>query len=111
MCGIVGTSWSKKAREFIIGGLEKLEYRGYDSAGIYYLDKDNKSNLIRTIERVKKLKDIMLELKLQGVSMLVSTHLLSSVEDLWDRIVIMDKGNIVLSKTKKELETPPHNGV
>ena len=58
MCGIVGTSWSKKAREFIIGGLEKLEYRGYDSAGIYYLDKDNKSNLIRTIERVKKLKDI-----------------------------------------------------
>lgn len=58
MCGIVGTSWSKKAREFIIGGLEKLEYRGYDSAGIYYIDKDNKSNLIRTIERVKKLKDI-----------------------------------------------------
>ena len=53
---------------------------------------------------IKKLKDIMLELKLQGVSMLVSTHLLSSVEDLWDRIVIMDKGNIVLSKTKKELE-------
>lgn len=53
---------------------------------------------------IKKLKDIMLELKLQGVSMLVSTHLLSSVEDLWDRIVIMDKGNIVLSKTKKELK-------
>ena len=53
---------------------------------------------------IKKLKDIMLELKLQGVSMLVSTHLLSSVEDLWDRLVIMDKGNIVLSKTKKELE-------
>ena len=53
---------------------------------------------------IKKLKDIMLELKLQGVSMLVSTHLLSSVEDLWDRIVFMDKGNIVLSKTKKELE-------
>ena len=54
---------------------------------------------------IKKLKDIMLELKLQGVSMLVSTHLLSSVEDLWDRLVIMDKGNIVLSKTKKELES------
>lgn len=54
---------------------------------------------------IKKLKDIMLELKLQGVSMLVSTHLLSSLEDLWDRLVIMDKGNIVLSKTKKELES------
>lgn len=53
---------------------------------------------------IKKLKDIMLELKLQGVSMIVSTHLLDSVEDLWDRIVIMDKGNIVLSKTRKEFE-------
>ena len=53
---------------------------------------------------IKKLKDIMLELKLQGVSMIVSTHLLDSVEDLWDRIVIMDKGNIVLSKTRKEIE-------
>ena len=36
--------------------------------------------------------------------MIVSTHLLDSVEDLWDRIVIMDKGNIVLSKTRKEIE-------
>lgn len=53
---------------------------------------------------IKKLKEIMLELKLQGVSMIVSTHLLDSVEDLWDRIVIMDKGNIVLSKTRKEIE-------
>ena len=53
---------------------------------------------------IKKLKDIMLELKLQGISMIVSTHLLDSVEDLWDRIVIMDKGNIVLSKTRKEIE-------
>lgn len=54
---------------------------------------------------IKELKNLMLELKLQGVSMIVSTHLLDSVEDLWDRIVIMDKGNIVLSKTKKELES------
>ena len=34
MCGIVGYIGAKNAQEFVIGGLEKLEYRGYDSAGI-----------------------------------------------------------------------------
>lgn len=35
MCGIVGYSGREaKAKEVILSGLEKLEYRGYDSAGI-----------------------------------------------------------------------------
>ena len=34
MCGIVGYIGAKNAQEFVIDGLEKLEYRGYDSAGI-----------------------------------------------------------------------------
>ena len=35
MCGIVGYSGNEtKAKEVILSGLEKLEYRGYDSAGI-----------------------------------------------------------------------------
>ncbi len=34
MCGIVGYTGSKEASEILIGGLKKLEYRGYDSAGI-----------------------------------------------------------------------------
>lgn len=34
MCGIVGYIGSKQAREILVEGLRKLEYRGYDSAGI-----------------------------------------------------------------------------
>jgi len=34
MCGIVGYIGFEDVKEIILGGLEKLEYRGYDSAGI-----------------------------------------------------------------------------
>jgi glucosamine--fructose-6-phosphate aminotransferase (isomerizing) len=34
MCGIIGYIGSKPAREIIINGLKRLEYRGYDSAGM-----------------------------------------------------------------------------
>ncbi|EUJ45314.1 glucosamine--fructose-6-phosphate aminotransferase [Listeria riparia FSL S10-1204] len=33
MCGIVGFIGTKNAKEILLNGLEKLEYRGYDSAG------------------------------------------------------------------------------
>ena len=36
MCGIVGYVGNGSAREIIIDGLKKLEYRGYDSAGIAF---------------------------------------------------------------------------
>lgn len=53
---------------------------------------------------IKELKKLMIRLKSEGVSMLVSTHLLDSVNDIWDRIVIMNKGTVVFSKTKAEFE-------
>ena len=39
MCGIVGYTGHDNARDIIIDGLKKLEYRGYDSAGIALLSK------------------------------------------------------------------------
>ncbi|WP_238917740.1 glutamine--fructose-6-phosphate transaminase (isomerizing) [Clostridium sp. YIM B02555] len=41
MCGIVGYLGSGKATSFLINGLSKLEYRGYDSAGVAVLNKGN----------------------------------------------------------------------
>src|SRR4051794_3304998 len=40
MCGIVGYVGSRAPRELLLAGLEKLEYRGYDSAGVSVLDGD-----------------------------------------------------------------------
>ena len=44
MCGIVGIVGNKSAIDFLLQGLEKLEYRGYDSAGIFILNKNGKYN-------------------------------------------------------------------
>ena len=41
MCGIVGYAGNRNARNVIVTGLRRLEYRGYDSAGIAELAPDN----------------------------------------------------------------------
>lgn len=40
MCGIIGFTGNEPAKDIIIGGLERLEYRGYDSAGLALLSND-----------------------------------------------------------------------
>ena len=40
MCGIVGCIGHGKIQTVVLNGLEKLEYRGYDSAGLFIMDED-----------------------------------------------------------------------
>ncbi|MCQ2455335.1 MAG: glutamine--fructose-6-phosphate transaminase (isomerizing) [Clostridia bacterium] len=56
MCGIVGFTGKNNAAAFLLDGLQKLEYRGYDSAGIAVLG-DGNFDIQKTVGRIKSLKD------------------------------------------------------
>ena len=58
MCGIVGYIGSRNTTEIIIKGLQRLEYRGYDSAGISVFDGENLS-LVKCKGKVKELKNLL----------------------------------------------------
>ncbi|KID41637.1 glutamine--fructose-6-phosphate transaminase (isomerizing) [Fructilactobacillus fructivorans] len=56
MCGIVGVTGNKNATSILVNGLEKLQYRGYDSAGIFVDSKDHKDYLVKTTGSIDDLK-------------------------------------------------------
>lgn len=59
MCGIVGYIGKGNAQEIILDGLEKLEYRGYDSAGIAIINKSG----LKTRKKVGRLSNLANDLK------------------------------------------------
>ena len=65
MCGIIGITSSKEVSNRIINSLKKLEYRGYDSAGIATLNKGY-INEVKCEGRVEKLEETISKTNLQG---------------------------------------------
>jgi glucosamine--fructose-6-phosphate aminotransferase (isomerizing) len=66
MCGIIGYTGSRPARDIILNGLKRLEYRGYDSAGIALINGETK--IYKCKGRVKDLEEIVNKSKFNGNS-------------------------------------------
>ncbi|PKQ19414.1 MAG: glutamine--fructose-6-phosphate transaminase (isomerizing) [Actinobacteria bacterium HGW-Actinobacteria-6] len=65
MCGIVGYVGPQQASDVLLGGLARLEYRGYDSAGVAIVS-DESLAVVRRIGRLVNLKDVLAETPVPG---------------------------------------------
>ena len=59
MCGIAGYIGKNQANEFLLSALKKLEYRGYDSAGMTIVDSDGSLRYIRSVGKICDLEEKM----------------------------------------------------
>jgi len=65
MCGIVGYLGDKQAQPILIEGLKRLEYRGYDSAGIA-VAADDQLRVVRSVGRISGLEELIADTKING---------------------------------------------
>jgi glucosamine--fructose-6-phosphate aminotransferase (isomerizing) len=66
MCGIVGYVGFREAAEFLVGGLRRLEYRGYDSAGVATINGDGRIHVTKSAGRIDCLEMRLSETPLSG---------------------------------------------
>ncbi len=66
MCGIVGAVAQRDVAEILVEGLRRLEYRGYDSAGVAIVDSEKNFTRIRRLGKVQELSDAVEKAKVVG---------------------------------------------
>lgn len=66
MCGIVGAVAQRDVAEILIQGLHRLEYRGYDSAGVAVVDANHNLQRVRRVGKVKALDEAVEKQQLIG---------------------------------------------
>ncbi|WDD99065.1 glutamine--fructose-6-phosphate transaminase (isomerizing) [Thalassomonas actiniarum] len=66
MCGIVGAVAQRDVADILVEGLKRLEYRGYDSAGVAIVDQDKQLNRVRRLGKVQELADALSATPLSG---------------------------------------------
>ncbi len=66
MCGIVGAVAQRDVADILIEGLKRLEYRGYDSAGVAIISNDNQLQRLRRLGKVQELANALTEQPLPG---------------------------------------------
>ena len=74
MCGIIGAVAERNVVPILIEGLRRLEYRGYDSAGVAVLDADQRLERVRAMGKVKMLEASIAQQHTQGVTGIAHTR-------------------------------------
>lgn len=74
MCGIVGYLGSKNVYDILINGLKRLEYRGYDSAGLALVTKSGDLNIYKSKGKVSNLEDYCSDKNLEAVAGIAHTR-------------------------------------
>lgn len=74
MCGIVGAIAERNVEKILVDGLKKLEYRGYDSAGIAIISENKQFQRLRKQGKVKELDNLLNESVISGHSGIAHTR-------------------------------------
>ena len=74
MCGIIGAASKRDISNVLLEGLRRLEYRGYDSAGMALLRSNNTLERVRTLGKVQVLADALLGIGLSGTTGIAHTR-------------------------------------
>ena len=74
MCGIVGYLGNGNVYDVLINGLKRLEYRGYDSAGIALVSPSGKLNVYKTMGKVSNLENYCSDKELQAIAGIAHTR-------------------------------------
>ena len=59
MCGIVGYAGPAEVVDFLVGGLRRLEYRGYDSSGVAAIDASGRLRVVKSAGRIDRLDTLL----------------------------------------------------
>ena len=96
MCGIVGAVAQRDIAEILLEGLRRLEYRGYDSAGLAVVDKPGEMTRLRRLGKVQALVDAAEQHPLPGGTGIAHTRWATHGEPSEENAHPHGSGNIVL---------------
>jgi|TARA_Y100001951_G_C11133425_1_gene179495 glucosamine--fructose-6-phosphate aminotransferase (isomerizing) len=83
MCGIVGATSERHVGEILLEGLRRLEYRGYDSAGMAVIDKSQQLRSTRRTGKVQALTDAIETESMDGTLGIAHTPTMSTLLSSW----------------------------
>ena len=104
MCGIVGYVGKNEKKEILLDGLQELEYRGYDSAGIAIIEDKQLKNF-KAVGKLQNLRDKTKDYASKGLGYLLVIHVGQHMESLQNSTHTHTWGHTLLWFTMELLKT------